>query len=49
MGCYKCKKNELKKQIVNESKFVDKGVIWFTIIWSLFAIYGIYCFLTNIL
>ena len=42
MACSKCKK---KKQIMDFEKsteFMDKGVIIFVIVWSLFAIYGIY-------
>lgn len=43
MSCSNCKKkNEFKNEIVQSSEFVSKGVVWFVVIWSLFALFGIY-------
>lgn len=50
MACSNCKKrNEIKQEINQGTEFVSKGVIWFVIIWSLFALYGIYTFIRNII
>jgi hypothetical protein len=43
MGCPKCKKNknELNKSFEKKIDLVGKGIIIFTIIWSLLAICGL--------
>jgi hypothetical protein len=42
MGCSSCKeKRDIKEELIKSSEFVSKGVIWFTIIWSILAIYGL--------
>lgn len=43
MGCSECKKKQtLKEEMLNSSRFVNQSVVWFVVIWSLFAVYGIY-------
>lgn len=50
MACTDCKKKtEIKKELIDSSEFVSRGVIWFVIIWSIFACYGIYSFIKNLL
>jgi hypothetical protein len=46
MGCSECKKNKtIKEDLLKSTEFVQKGIIWFVLIWSIFAIYGIYTFI----
>lgn len=46
MGCDSCKdKKKLKDELYDSTKFVEKSAIYFVIVWSLFAIYGIYSFI----
>jgi len=47
MACSKCKKQERIEEFEKSTEFVSKGVIMFVIIWSLFAIYGIYSLITK--
>jgi len=50
MGCSKCKKNQtIKDEVLNSTKFVEKSVIWFVIIWSFFGIYGLYSLINNLI
>jgi len=50
MGCSKCKKNQtIKNEIIQSTEFIQKGVVWFVFIWSIFAIYGIYRFITDLI
>jgi hypothetical protein len=43
MGCSDCKqKKNIKKDLIESSSIVNRGVLWFVIIWSLLAIYGLY-------
>jgi hypothetical protein len=42
MACSKCKKKDIKESLRESSELVPKGIIIFTIIWSLFALYGLY-------
>jgi hypothetical protein len=54
MGCKSCKQGKessplSKEEIQNVASKVQKWVLTFFIIWSLFAIYGIYSFITNII
>lgn len=43
MGCSKCKKNQtIKDEVLRSTEFVEKSVIWFVIIWSIFGLYGLY-------
>lgn len=45
MGCSTCKeKKDIKKELTGSTGDVSKGVVWFVVIWSLFALYGIYSF-----
>jgi hypothetical protein len=52
MACSKCKQD---KKIIGEEKFqrrsnfVDKWGGWFLLIWSLFAVYGIYSLISKLL
>lgn len=54
MGCKSCKQGKessplSKQELQDVASKVQKWVMGFVIIWSLFAIYGIYSFITNIL
>lgn len=46
MGCTKCKeKNGIKG---DRNKTIDRtqnGIVWFVVIWSMFAIYGVISFI----
>ena len=47
MACSKCKQKsessqKTKMEIESMVKSMEKGVTWFLIVWSLFAVYGIY-------
>jgi len=42
MACDSCKqKKELKDELIKSGEFVSKGVIWFSIIWTLLGAYGL--------
>lgn len=47
MACSKCKKKERVEEFKKTTEFVDKGVIVFVIVWSLFSIYGIYTLISK--
>lgn len=47
MACIKCKKQERIEEFEKTTEFVSKGVVVFVIVWSLFAIYGIYSLITK--
>jgi hypothetical protein len=47
MGCSKCKKKE--KTVFNEIEGMSSYVVWGMIIWSLFALYGIYSLISNLI
>lgn len=50
MGCSECKKKQkTKEEFLNSTKFIEKGIVWFVITWSLFAIYGIYTLINKLL
>lgn len=50
MACSKCKqKNKLKEEIENGTDFVSKATIWVFVIWSGFALYGIYSLISKLL
>jgi len=50
MGCSECKKKQtMKEEMLESSKFVSNTVIWFVIVWSGFAIYGIYTLISKLL
>ncbi len=50
MACSECKKKQTKKQDVLEgAKFVNNTVIGFVIVWSAFAVYGIYTLISKLL
>lgn len=43
MSCTSCKKRDtLKERMESEMSNTPKGVIWFIIIWSGLALYGLY-------
>ena len=52
MACKNCKQ---KKEIMGEEKFertsdlVEKWIPWFLLVWSLFAVYGIFKFVELII
>ncbi len=47
MACSKCKKQERIEEFEKSTEFIGKGVITFVIIWSLFAVYGIYTLISK--
>jgi len=47
MACSKCKKQERIEEFEKSTEFINKGVIAFVIIWSLFAVYGIYTLISK--
>ncbi len=50
MGCSKCKKNQsIKEEVLKSTEFVDKGILWFVIIWSIFGVYGIYSLIDKLI
>ena len=49
MACSSCKKKELKEEIIKSGEFVSKGVVIFTIIWSVLGIYGLYSLISKFL
>jgi hypothetical protein len=50
MGCSKCKqKNRFKEEFGKTTELIDKKVLWFVIIWSGFAIYGLFSLASKIL
>jgi hypothetical protein len=49
MSCSKCKeKKNFNQEFEKKTEFINKGVVWFFIIWSLLALYGIYNLITLI-
>ena len=43
MACTNCKqKGNMKKDFIKSTESINTGVIVFTVVWSLLAIYGIY-------
>jgi hypothetical protein len=54
MECKSCKKRTpeqmeaIKNNVLNNTKGIQKGIIWFTVIWTLFALYGVYSLICNI-
>lgn len=49
MACASCKKKELRRQFDEMSEYSTKYAVWFLVIWSGFAIYGIYSLVTKFL
>lgn len=49
MGCSKCKKREQILDFEKSTEFMNKGVVIFVIVWSLFAIYGIYSLIDKLI
>ena len=50
MSCKNCKnKEDIKKQIYDSTKVVDNWIIWFVLIWSGFALYGLYTLIDKFL
>jgi hypothetical protein len=54
MACSKCKQkseiNQMRKEDINIMvKSMEKGVTWFVLVWSLFAVYGIYSLIIKFL
>ena len=49
MSCSNCKKKEFKEELEKTTGFVSKSAIWFVIIWSVFALYGIYSLVSKFL
>jgi hypothetical protein len=47
MGCSKCKKQEHLDELKKSSEYINNGVVIFVIIWSLFAVYGVYSLIEN--
>ncbi len=42
MSCSNCKgKKDIKEKMIESGEFVNKGVIWFAIVWSLLGGYGL--------
>ncbi len=50
MACSECKKKQtIKEEILENTKFVSNAVVWFVVVWSGFAIYGIYTLITKLI
>ncbi len=50
MGCSGCKKNrDLKQELYDSTKFVEKKAIWMLLLVIGFAIYGFYSFIKLII
>lgn len=50
MACSECKKrSNLKDDLIESSKSVEKGIVWFVIIWSIFGVYGLYCLISKLI
>ena len=50
MACSECKKrSNIRDEIIQSSKSVEKRIVWFVIIWSIFGAYGLYCLITNLI
>lgn len=50
MACSSCKKkSELRKHFDEVSQYSNKPTIWFIVIWSVLAIYGVYALISKIL
>lgn len=50
MGCSKCKKKNLLKEKYDETtSFVSSGVVIFAIVWTIFAVYGVYSLIVKFL
>lgn len=48
MACSECKKKQsLKGDLLKSTEFVQKGVVWFVVIWAGFAIYGVYTLISK--
>jgi hypothetical protein len=47
MSCTKCKKKERIDEFEKSTEFISNGIIVFVIMWSLFAIYGIYSLISK--
>lgn len=49
MACTKCKhKKNYNQDFFKKSEFVGRNIIWFFIVWSLLALYGIYNLILNL-
>ena len=50
MACTSCKeKRKIKEEIIESGEFINKGVIWFVIIWSLLGGYGLITLISKFL
>jgi len=50
MGCTSCKqKRDIKEEMIKSGEFINKGIIWFVIGWSLLGIYGLITLISKIL
>jgi hypothetical protein len=50
MACKNCKNKEtLKEEMLNSTKLVESWVIWFAVIWTGLAIYGLITLIGKIL
>ncbi len=50
MACSECKKKQsIKEDMLDNVKFVSNAVVWFVVVWSGFAIYGIYTLISKLL
>lgn len=50
MSCSKCKqKNRFKEGFEKTTDLVDKKIIWFIVVWSVFALYGVYSLIIKLL
>ena len=48
--CESCKnKKELREEMYESTKLVDNWVVWFAVIWSGLAIYGLYSLIVKII
>jgi hypothetical protein len=50
MSCSKCKqKNRFKEEFEKTTDLVDKKIVWFIVVWSVLALYGIYSLIIKLL
>ena len=50
MSCKNCKnKDSIKKEMYDSTKLVDNWVIWFAVIWTGLALYGLYSLIIKLL
>jgi hypothetical protein len=50
MACSKCKnKDKTREELMKTADFINKGTIWFIVVWSVLAVYGLYTLITKLI